>query len=67
MSVNDDAIALKGGKGPWADLIPSNGENTNILIENCEFGFCHGALTCGSEAIHIKNVILRNINTTFDF
>jgi polygalacturonase len=60
MSVNDDAIALKGGKGPWADKDPNNGENTNILIEDCEFGFCHSALTCGSEAIHNKNVLMRN-------
>ena len=60
MSVNDDAIALKGGKGPWADTDPNNGENTNILIEGCEFGFCHSALTCGSEAIHNKNVVMRN-------
>lgn len=60
MAVNDDAIALKGGKGPWADKDTCNGENTNILIENCEFGFCHSALTCGSEAIHIKNVLMRN-------
>jgi polygalacturonase len=61
LSVNDDAIALKGGKGPWADEDPNNGENTHILIEDSEFGFCHSALTCGSEAIHNKNVIMRNI------
>lgn len=60
LSVNDDAIALKGGKGPWADTDPNNGENTNIIIENCEFGFCHSALTCGSEAIHNKNILMRN-------
>ncbi len=60
MSVNDDAIALKGGKGPWADTDPTNGENVNILIEDCEFGFCHAALTCGSEAIHNKNIVMRN-------
>ena len=60
LSVNDDAIALKGGKGPWADKDTCNGENTNILIEDCEFGFCHSALTCGSESIHNKNVIMRN-------
>ncbi len=61
MAVNDDAIALKGGKGPYADKDSTNGENTNILIEDCEFGFCHAALTCGSEAIHNKNIILRHI------
>lgn len=60
MSVNDDAIALKGGKGPWADTDSCNGENTNIVIEDCEFGFCHAALTCGSESIHNKNILMRN-------
>ncbi len=60
MSVNDDAIALKGGKGPWADKDPNNGKNTNIIIEDCEFGFCHAALTSGSEAIHNKNILMRN-------
>ncbi|WP_066220312.1 rhamnogalacturonidase [Formosa haliotis] len=60
MSVNDDAIALKGGKGPWADTQEGNGENTNIIIEDCEFGYCHSALTNGSESIHNRNVIFRN-------
>ncbi len=60
MSVNDDAIALKGGKGPKADKDPNNGENRNILIEDNSFGFCHSVLTCGSESIHNYNVILRN-------
>jgi polygalacturonase len=60
MAVNDDAIALKGGKGPYADTDPNNGGNANIVIEDCEFGFCHAALTCGSEAIHNKNIIMRN-------
>lgn len=60
MSVNDDAIALKGGKGPWADKDLSNGGNENIIIEDCEFGFCHAALTSGSEAIHNKNILMRN-------
>jgi polygalacturonase len=60
MSVNDDAIALKGGKGPYADSNKDNGENTNIIIEDCEFGFCHSALTCGSESIHNRNILMRN-------
>jgi len=60
MSVNDDAIALKGGKGPYADQDKNNGENTNVIIENCNFGFCHSALTNGSESIHNKNIIMRN-------
>ena len=60
LAVNDDAIALKGGKGPWADTDPNNGSNTNIIIEDSEFGFCHAALTCGSEAVHNKNIVMRN-------
>ena len=64
MSVNDDAIALKGGKGPWADQDPNNGGNFNIIIEDCTYGFCHGALTCGSESIHNRNIILRRIHIT---
>lgn len=61
LSVNDDAVALKGGKGPWADQDPNNGSNERILIEDCTFGFCHSCLTCGSESIHNRNVILRRI------
>jgi polygalacturonase len=60
MSVNDDAIALKGGKGPFAHEDENNGKNYNIIIEDCEYGICHSALTCGSESIHTYNVILRN-------
>lgn len=59
LSVNDDAIALKGGKGPWADKAPENGSNTNIIIEDCTYGFCHSGLTCGSESIHNRNIIMR--------
>jgi len=60
MSVNDDAIALKGGKGPYADQDKNNGPNANIIVEDCNFGFCHSSLTNGSESIHNRNVIMRN-------
>jgi polygalacturonase len=60
LSVNDDAIALKGGKGPYADQDKNNGPNSNIIIEDCNFGFCHSSLTNGSESIHNRNVIMRN-------
>lgn len=59
MEVNDDSVVLKGGKGPWADRLPENGINERILIEDCTYGFCHGCLTCGSESIHNRNIILR--------
>lgn len=59
--VNDDAIALKGGKGTYADLDKSNGPNRKIIIEDCKYGYCHSALTFGSESIHNKDIIIRNI------
>ena len=59
--VNDDGVVLKGGKGPWADHQPENGINERILIEDCHYRFCHGCLTLGSEAIHCRNILLRNI------
>ncbi len=64
MSVDDDAVALKGGKGPWADdpvKMPENGGNENIIIEDCTFGFCASCVTCGSESIYDHNIVLRRI------
>lgn len=61
LEVNDDSVVLKGGKGPWADTDPENGSNERILIEDCVYGFCHGCLTCGSESVHNKNILLRRI------
>lgn len=61
MHVNDDAVALKGGKGPWADTQPENGSNERILVEDCHYGFCHGCLTVGSEAVHCRNILVRRI------
>lgn len=76
MSVNDDAVAIKGGKGPYADAfrteypnvdmskfpeMQGDGENRNIIIEDCEYGFCHGCLTLGSESVYDHNIILRRI------
>ncbi len=60
MSVNDDAVVLKGGKGTWADQDPNNGANNNIIIQHCTYGKVHGCLTLGSESLHDRNVVLRN-------
>lgn len=64
MSVNDDAVVLKGGKGTWADQDPNNGPNSNIIIEDCTYGRGHGCLTLGSESLYDKNVILRRCKVT---
>ena len=61
MEVNDDAVVLKGGKGPWADTAAENGANERILVEDCVYGFCHGCLTCGSESVHNRNILVRRI------
>lgn len=62
MEVNDDSVVLKGGKGPWADTLPENGSNERIIVEDCYYGFCHGCLTCGSESIHNRNIIIRRLH-----
>lgn len=60
-SVNDDAVALKGGKGPQADTAAENGGNEDVIIDSCRFGKdCHCVLTCGSETIYNCNIILQN-------
>lgn len=61
MEVNDDSVVLKGGKGPWADTAPENGANERILVEDCTYGFCHGCLTCGSESVHNRNILIRRL------
>jgi len=60
ISVNDDAICIKGGKGPDAKKLPENGIVEDILIENCTIGEAHATLTMGSECIHARNITMRN-------
>jgi polygalacturonase len=60
ISVNDDAVCIKGGKGPDAHKRPENGIVEDILVENCTFGESHGTLTLGSESIHARNITMRN-------
>lgn len=61
MEVNDDSVVLKGGKGPWADEDARNGANERILVEDCRYGFCHSGLTCGSESVHNRNILVRRL------
>ncbi len=60
ISNNDDDIALKGSKGPFADKDADSPPVENILIEDCEIGSGNGLLTCGSEATIVRNVTVRN-------
>src|SRR5574344_1704750 len=59
MSVNDDAVVLKGGKGTWADKDTTNGPNYNVIVEDCKYGVVHGCLTFGSESLNDRNIIFR--------
>lgn len=61
LEVNDDSVVIKGGRGPWADTQPGNGISERILVEDCHYGFCHGCLTCGSESVGCKNVLIRRL------
>lgn len=63
MNVNDDAVALKGGKGTWADRDSTNGPNYDIIIENCRYGSVHSCLTLGSESLDDHNILLRNCHS----
>ncbi|MDD4970395.1 MAG: glycosyl hydrolase family 28 protein [Paludibacter sp.] len=60
ISVNDDGVCIKGGKGPDAQKRAENGIVEDILVENCTFGESHGLLTLGSECIHARNITVRN-------
>lgn len=61
INVNDDAIVLKGGKGPWADTDENNGPNERVIVQDCIVEYAHACLTCGSESIYNKNVLVKNI------
>jgi len=66
ISVNDDAVCIKGGKGWNAHNLLENGIVEDVLVENCTFGDSHGVLTMGSECIHAKNIVLRNCKVDCD-
>lgn len=59
-SVTDDCIAMKGTKGPFAlddkDSLPVE----HVRIDDCVFKRGHAALTFGSEATLVRDVVLEN-------
>ncbi len=62
--VDDDAVCLKGTKGPFALNDKLSPPVENILITNCIFERGHGVLTLGSEGTIIRNVIIENSKVT---
>ncbi len=57
ITVNDDAICLKGGKYPDAPELEANGPCENILVEETTW---NSSITCGSECLGARNLLVRN-------
>ncbi|MGN6507689.1 MAG: glycoside hydrolase family 28 protein [Tepidisphaeraceae bacterium] len=58
ISVDDDDIALKGSKGPDAGDDTQSPPVQRIHVTDCTFGLGNGVVTLGSEACHVKGLLL---------
>lgn len=63
-SVTDDAVAMKGSKGPLADQDADSPPVERVVVRDCEFRRAHAALTLGSEATVVRDVTLENSRVT---
>jgi alpha-L-rhamnosidase len=63
-SVTDDCIAAKGSKGPHALEDKDSPPVEHIRVRNCTFKRGNGALTLGSEATIVRDVIVENCTVT---
>jgi polygalacturonase len=59
-SVTDDCIALKGSRGPEAELDKFSPPDERVRIENCTFKRGLAVVTCGSEATVVRDVTVTN-------
>jgi len=59
-SVTDDCIALKGPKGPDAPQNKNGGPTEHIRVTGCTFVRGAGAVTLGSEASTVRDVVLED-------
>ena len=59
-SVTDDCIALKGTKGPFALEDKSSPPVENVRVTDCVFKRGHQAVSCGSEATIVRNIVIEN-------
>lgn len=62
--IDDDAVCLKGTKGPFAMDDKLSPPVENIRVTDCTFERGHGVLTLGSEGTIIRNVIIENSKVT---
>ena len=66
ISVDDDNIAMKGTKGPFADQDKESPAVEHIRISDCTFGLGYGVVTLGSEACHVRDVVVENCKVETD-
>jgi alpha-L-rhamnosidase len=64
ISVDDDNVVLKGNKGTSALDDKTIPPDENICITNCTFGMGNSALTLGSEATLVRDVVIENCKLT---
>jgi alpha-L-rhamnosidase len=63
-SVADDCICLKGSKGPFALQDKESPPTEHIRVADCTFTGGEGAVTLGSEATVIRDVVVENCRVT---
>ena len=64
ISVDDDNIVLKGNKGTSALDDKTIPPDEHICVEDCTFGLGNSALTLGSEATLVRDVVIENCKLT---
>jgi polygalacturonase len=64
ISVNDDNIVLKGNKGTSALDDKTIPPVEHVRISGCTFGMGNSALTVGSEATVVRDVVIENCTLT---
>jgi polygalacturonase len=64
ISVDDDNIVLKGNKGTSALDDKTIPPDKHIRVEDCTFGLGNSALTLGSEATLVRDVVIENCKLT---
>jgi polygalacturonase len=62
--VDDDNIGIKGNKGTSALDDKTVPPNEHIRISDCTFGLGNSALTLGSEATLVRDVVIENCKLT---
>ncbi len=63
-SVTDDCVAMKGSKGPLALEDSASPPVERVRVIDCHFRRGHAAVTLGSEATVVRDVVVENCRVT---